>query len=118
MGIPITKGATVVCDQGGQVNFSAVSSNIQVDGNDVVDATDVGMTKAPIIGCKGHPPPSPAPGKLCTSIVSWNILLNTLQDDGQPVAGSAVPPTPVAVSDVPIAIITCTDPGNTKLFAN
>src|SRR6266566_6567261 len=112
MGIPTTKAAKVACDSGGQVNLSAVSSNIQVDSNDVVDAADVGPTKAPITGCGGHPPGN---GPICASIANWNILLNTLQDVSQPVVGSAVPPTPVAVSNVPAAIITCTDPGNTKL---
>jgi len=118
MGTPITKAAKIVCDSGGQVDLSAVKNKIQVGGNDVVVATDVGSTKTKITGCSGHPSGN---GPTCTFIKSWSISLNTLQDDGPPpvpVVGSALPPTSVAKSDVDSAIITCSDPGNKKLSAN
>ena len=118
MGTPITKAAKIVCDSGGQVDLSKVKNKIQVGGNDVVVATDVGPTKTTITGCSGHPSGN---GPMCQYITKWNISLNTLKVDGPPsvpVVGSALPPTQVALSDVPAAIITCTDAGNTKLFAS
>lgn len=116
MGTPITKSATVKCDAGGEVDLSAINSNLQVDGSDVVDAADVGRDKAPISNCSGHGAGSTK--VICKNIISWNILLNTLLDNNQPVAGSATPPKAVATSNAPTAVITCTNPGNSKLFAN
>ncbi len=106
MGTPITKAATVMCDLGGKVNLSAVSSKIKIDGNDVVDAADIGL---PMMGCPGHPP---GQGPPCTLIQTWNIKLNSLHDAGEPVVGAG--PGQVAMSDVPIAVITCSNPGNSK----
>ncbi len=114
MGTPITKAATVMCNLGGKVNLSAVSSKIKIDGNDVVDKADIGL---PVIGCPGHlPPPNTATSK-CIKITVWNDLLTSLQDQGQPVVGNASG-GPVAKSNILIADITCSDPGNEKLFVD
>ena len=54
MRTPITKAATIVCNSSSQIDLTAIKCKIQINDRDIVDAADVGPTKALINGCKGH----------------------------------------------------------------